>query len=52
MKNTDTFTGTAFDPDRLSMGFNYSITATPIAPTHWLFDSSLLGVPLNRPETD
>jgi hypothetical protein len=41
---TDTFTGTAFDPDQLSMGFNYSITAIPIPPALYLLGSGLLGL--------
>jgi hypothetical protein len=41
---TDTFIGTAFDQDQLSMGFNYSIAAIPIPATIWLFCSGLLGL--------
>lgn len=41
---TDTFIGTAFDQDELSMGFNYSITAIPVPAAAWLFGSGLLGL--------
>ena len=41
---TDTFIGTAFDTNQLSMGFNYSIAAIPIPPSVWLFGSGLLGL--------
>jgi hypothetical protein len=41
---TDTFIGTAFDQDKLSMGFNYSITAIPVPAAAWLFSSGLLGL--------
>jgi len=40
----DTFIGTAFDPDQLDMGFNYSITAIPVPAAFWLFGSGLLGL--------
>ena len=39
---TDTFIGTAFDSNQLSMGFNYSITTIPIPPALLLFGSGLL----------
>lgn len=41
---TDTFIGTAFDTNQLSMGFNYSITAIPLPPALLLFGTGLLGL--------
>lgn len=41
---TDTFIGTAFDANQVSMGFNYSISAIPLPPALWLFGSGLLGL--------
>jgi len=41
---TDTFIGTAFDLDELSMGFNYSITAIPVPAAVWLFGSGIIGL--------
>ncbi len=38
---TDTFLGTAFDADELSLGFNYSLTPIPVPAALWLFGSAL-----------